>query len=65
MIDPNSDTWKTISKSCKAQREELINELIAGTPNDDQIRGRIQQIDETLRLERPDKSPPLSTSDYL
>lgn len=65
MIDIYSDTWLTITKYCKDTRENLVNELIESATEDEQIRGRIQQIDKIIGLSEPDKPPLIQTANYL
>ncbi|MCD6006902.1 hypothetical protein [Halomonas sp. IOP_31] len=61
-IDTHSDTWRQIQQWAAEEREELVYQLIAGSANDDRLRGRIDQIDNLLRLgAKPDPTIPSPT----
>lgn len=56
MIDVYSDTWREVKRLCEQIKEESTNDLVGGGMNDEQLRGRIQAVNEVLNL--PSKRPP-------
>lgn len=64
-INIHSETWKSVLAYCHETRKQLVHELIEGTPNDDLIRGRIHELDNLMKLERPDNPPPIHSANYL
>lgn len=63
MIDVNSETWQTIERQLKDDRLQAINLLVKGQDADKQ-RGRIEQIDKTLRLKSPKNIIPVDQDHY-
>lgn len=64
-LNKHSDAWLAVKKYCQSRRDNYVDELIEGSPHDEQIRGRIQFIDELLKLESPENPPPTPTVSYL
>ncbi|WP_277810685.1 hypothetical protein [Chromohalobacter canadensis] len=62
-IDTRSDTWRQIEQWAVDERQMLVDQLIAGSANDDRVRGRIDQIDELLGQAR-EPSPTITSPTY-
>lgn len=58
-IDPHSLTWRVLKQHLNSERDSALDELIEGSRQDDELRGKIKFIDEILKLEEepPDKPP--------
>lgn len=55
-IDRYSADWKAVKAFCHEQRDTAVAALIEGGGQDERLRGRIEFIDELLRL--PETVPP-------
>lgn len=62
-VNVNSDTWRQVSEWANEQRQQAVNRLIAGSPQDERLRGRIEQIDELLALGE-EAAPLIPMPDY-
>lgn len=65
MIDIHSETWRSVKKHCEDRRERLVDELIAGSNEDDLLRGEIRFIDRLLKIEDRREKPPIPSTRYL
>lgn len=63
-IDIHSDTWEAISATLKAERNKAIGNLINNRDSDKQ-RGRIELIDQLLKLPDTPKHEPIKQDTYL
>lgn len=63
-INIHSDTWATVTATLKAERSKAVNNLIANRFSDKQ-RGRIELIDELLKLPDTPKHEPIKQDTYL
>lgn len=54
-VDTYSLTWKAVSDFASENRIKAVNDLIDGSPFDQKMRGKIEFIDELLKLGEPPK----------
>lgn len=62
-IDRNSDTWRQVAEWAAQQRQEAVEQLVAGGARDERLRGRIEQIDDLLSL-ASEPGPTIPSPDY-
>ncbi len=58
MIDKHSRTWEAVEAFARQQRTDAVEALIADRLSEQQ-RGKIELIDELLRLSSPEETPTL------
>lgn len=63
-IDIHSDTWEIIKSHLKQDRDKAVKNLIADRDSDKQ-RGRIELIDQLLKLPDTPKHEPIKQDTYL
>lgn len=64
-LDRYSPTWQAINHWLEERRQQCIESLINGSPNDDKLRGEIRVIDDLVSESQPPPEPPLpSDTDY-
>lgn len=63
-INIHSDTWATVTATLEAEREKAVKNLIADRDSDKQ-RGRIDLIDQLLKLPDTPKHEPVKQDTYL
>lgn len=66
-IDRHSETWQVAERWLNGRREDRVQSLINGSPNDERLRGEIRLIDDFLAYasEEPKPEPDeLPGSDY-
>lgn len=56
MIDRHSATWRAVKAFCQDHKDSAVRDLIEGGDHDERLRGRIELIEELLKL--PDSGPP-------
>ncbi|GAB2799065.1 hypothetical protein GCM10027040_27610 [Halomonas shantousis] len=62
-IDKHSDTWRAVTEWARQQRQEAIDMLIADRDSEQQ-RGKIELIDELLKLTKEASIPPVVADNY-
>ncbi|MBJ2129065.1 hypothetical protein JC525_08960 [Alteromonas sp. IB21] len=63
-IDIHSDTWALLTDTLNAERSKAVKNLIADRDSDKQ-RGRIDLIDQLLKLPDTPKQAPIKQDTYL
>tara|TARA_R100001039_G_scaffold33278_1_gene26699 strand:- start:980 stop:1183 length:204 start_codon:yes stop_codon:yes gene_type:complete len=64
-LDRHSGTWQSVTKWLQDRRQQCVESLINGSPNDDKLRGEIRVIDDLIA--NADDTParePLPDTDY-
>ena len=64
-LDRHSGTWQAVTQWLQDRREQCVESLINGSPNDDKLRGEIRVIDDLIA--NADDTParePLPDTDY-
>lgn len=60
-IDTHGQTWIQIEQWLQDRKEDCIESLINGSPNDDKLRGQIRLIDDLIQEAQGDESPDIET----
>lgn len=63
-IDTHSDTWKAIEARLKDHERKAMEKLVAGVPDNDRQRGRIDVCREILGMPKERPAEIISTPEY-
>lgn len=65
LVEPYSQTWRTLKTVLNEKRKACVGDLIEGSTNDAALRAQIYLIDELLQLEKPPNEPPTPNTQYI